>query len=107
MDKWEARRLTVSDKPTVRRCRYMGTSEFDHPAFLERLRGGEPTAYRLLIRRLHGSLVGVASSIIGSPAQAEEVVQDAWLAAVSGIGRFEGRSSLTTWLFSIVFKRAC
>jgi RNA polymerase sigma-70 factor (ECF subfamily) len=84
----------------------MANSEFDDPRFLERLRQGEQGAYRTLIRRFHGSLVGVASSIIGSRAQAEEVVQDAWLAVYSGIGRFEGRSSVVTWLFSIVLNRA-
>ena len=80
--------------------------DFDDPGFLAQLRQGEPAAYRLLVRRLHGSLVGVAATVIGSRAQAEEVVQDAWLAVFSGIGRFEGRSSLTTWLFSIVLNRA-
>ncbi len=84
----------------------MRATEFDDPEFLERLRKGDQGAYRILIRRFHGSLVGVASSIIGSRAQAEEVVQDTWLAVFSGIGRFEGRSSLTTWLFSIVLNRA-
>jgi len=106
MHKRVARRFTVADKPTVGRCSRTGTREFDHPAFLERLRRGEPTAYRLLIHRLHGALVGVASSIIGSRAQAEEVVQDTWLVVFSTIGRFEGRSCLTTWLFSIVLNRA-
>lgn len=80
--------------------------EFDDPAFLERLRQGDEAAYRTLIRRFHGTLTNVAASIIGSKAQAEEVVQDAWLAVHAGIGRFEGRSSLTTWLFSIVLNRA-
>ncbi len=80
--------------------------EIDQPDFLARLRRGDPEAYRSLIRRFHASLVGVAASIIGSHAQAEEVVQDAWLAVYTGIGAFEGRSSLTTWLFSIVLNRA-
>jgi RNA polymerase sigma-70 factor, ECF subfamily len=84
----------------------MAQPPFDDPAFLDRLRQGEPAAYRQLIRRFHASLVGVAGSIIGSRAQAEEVVQDAWLAVFSGIHRFEGRSSLTTWIFSIVLNRA-
>lgn len=79
---------------------------FDHPDVLARLRRGDPDAYRRLIRRFHASLVGVAASIIGSHAQAEEVVQDAWLAVHAGIGAFEGRSSLATWLFSIVLNRA-
>jgi RNA polymerase sigma-70 factor (ECF subfamily) len=82
------------------------SAEFDDPAFLDRLRRGEPEAYRRLIRRFHGSLVGVAASVIGSHAQAEEVVQDAWLAVFSGIGRFEGRAAIGTWLFSIVLNRA-
>ena len=84
----------------------MRTGEFDDPAFLTRLRAGDPGAYRAMIRRFHASLVSVANSIIGSRAQAEEVVQDAWLAVFNGIGRFEGRSSLATWLFSIVLNRA-
>ena len=84
----------------------MRQTEFDDPAFLERLRQGEETAYRTLIRRFHGALVGVAASIIGSRAQSEEVVQDAWLAVFAGVGRFEGRSSLVTWVFSIVLNRA-
>ncbi len=81
-------------------------SEFDSPAFLEKLRAGDGAAYRRLIRRFHGALVGTASGIIGSRAQAEEVVQDAWLAVFAGIGRFEGRSSLASWLFAIVLNRA-
>jgi RNA polymerase sigma-70 factor, ECF subfamily len=81
-------------------------SELSHPEFLGRLRRGDDAAYRTLIRQLHGSLVGLATSIIGSRAQAEEVVQDSWLAVFSGIGSFEGRSSLTTWVFSIVLNRA-
>jgi RNA polymerase sigma-70 factor, ECF subfamily len=80
--------------------------EFDDPAFLARLRQGDQRAYQRLIRRFHGSLVGVAAAIIGSHAQGEEVVQDAWLAVHAGIGRFEGRSSLITWIFSIVLNRA-
>jgi RNA polymerase sigma-70 factor (ECF subfamily) len=82
------------------------SAEFDRPEFLDALRAGEDRAYRMLIRRFHGSLVGVASSIIGSRAQAEEVVQDAWLAVFTNIGRFEGRSSLASWLFTIVMNRA-
>ena len=84
----------------------MRQTEFDEPEFLARLRRGDEQAYRALIRRFHGSLTGLAASIIGSRAQAEEVVQDAWLAVFSGIGGFEGRSSLVTWVFSIVLNRA-
>jgi RNA polymerase sigma-70 factor (ECF subfamily) len=84
----------------------MRATEFDDPGFLVQLRQGDPAAYRLLIRRFHASLVRFAASIIGSHAQAEEVVQDSWLAVYAGVGRFEGRSSLVTWIFSIVMNRA-
>jgi RNA polymerase sigma-70 factor (ECF subfamily) len=81
-------------------------TEFDDPQFLARLRLSDTVAYRMLVRRFHASLVRFAASIIGSHAQAEEVVQDAWLAVFAGVGRFEERSSLVTWIFSIVMNRA-
>src|SRR5580704_7646457 len=84
----------------------MRATEFDDPDFLARLRLGDAAAYRALVRRFHASLVRFAASIIGSHAQAEEVVQDSWLAVYAGVGRFEGRSSLVTWIFSIVANRA-
>jgi RNA polymerase sigma-70 factor (ECF subfamily) len=84
----------------------MRATEFDDPGFLARLRLGDQTAYRLLVHRFHASLVRFAASIIGSHAQAEEVVQDSWLAVYRGVEGFEGRSSLVTWIFSIVMNRA-
>jgi RNA polymerase sigma-70 factor (ECF subfamily) len=81
-------------------------SDFDTPEFLARLRGGDEAAYRRLIRRYHGALVGIAQGVIGSRAQAEEVVQDTWLAVFRNIARFEGRSSLAGWLFTIARNRA-
>jgi RNA polymerase sigma-70 factor (ECF subfamily) len=84
----------------------MRETEYDDPRFLARLRQGDAAAYRVLVRRFHASLVRFAVSIIGSHAQAEEVVQDTWLAVYAGVGRFEGRSSLVTWIFSIVMNRA-
>jgi len=84
----------------------MPDPEFDSPAFLAALRGGDEAAYRRLISRYHGSLVGVAGSIIGSRAQAEEVVQDSWLAVFASIAGFEGRSTLAAWIFTIVLNRA-
>lgn len=84
----------------------MDDREFDQPEFLARLRAGEPAAYRRLVRRFHAVLVGVAAGIIGSRAQAEEVVQDSWLAVHGAIARFEGRSSLASWIYTIVLNRA-
>ena len=80
--------------------------DFDDPAFLQRLRSGDDIALRQLVRRYPGALIATATAIIGSRAQAEEIVQETWLAVIAKIGSFEGRSSLATWLFAIAGNRA-
>jgi len=83
------------------------TVDLDDPKFLKRLRAGDPTAYELLVRRLHPTLVRFAASITGNMAHAEEAVQDSWIAFHAGIIRFESRCRLTTWIWTIVKNRAC
>jgi RNA polymerase sigma-70 factor, ECF subfamily len=51
-------------------------------------------------------MLRVARLYVPSRAVAEEVVQETWLAVLSGLERFEGRSSLKTWLFRILTNRA-
>ncbi len=84
----------------------MSDSEFDDPAFIARLQAGEDAAYRRLVHRFHASMVRVANGIIGSRAQAEEVVQDSWAAVFTAIARYEPRTTLAAWLFTIVANRA-
>jgi RNA polymerase sigma-70 factor, ECF subfamily len=48
----------------------------------------------------------VARGYVESGAVAEEIVQETWLAVLSGIGRFQGRSALSTWIFSILVNQA-
>jgi len=52
------------------------------------------------------TMLRVARSHVSTDASAEEVVQDAWLAVLRGIDRFEGRSTLRTWVFRIVSNTA-
>src|SRR3954453_24270294 len=59
-----------------------------------------------LVEQHYGSMKRMARTFVGSDAVAEEVVQDPWLAIVAGIDRFEGRSSLQTWMFSILTNKA-
>ena len=73
---------------------------------LSRLRSGDEQAFVCLVERYHGSMLRVATAFVPSRAVAEEVVQDTWLAALRGLSRFEGRSSLRTWLFRILVNRA-
>ena len=65
------------------------------------LRAGDEAAYTEIVRRYHGALVRVASAHVRSAALAEEIAQDAWVAVLNGLARFEGRSSFRTWLFTI------
>jgi RNA polymerase sigma-70 factor, ECF subfamily len=70
------------------------------------LRQGDESAFLALVRRYHRPMVRIAQAFVGSEAVAEEVAQESWLAVLQGIGGFEGRSSLRSWMFSIVANRA-
>ena len=78
----------------------------DEAALVARLRAGDEAAFRALIEMYNAMLVRVARMYVSSQAVAEEVVQETWLAVLEGIDRFEGRSSLKTWLFRILTNRA-
>lgn len=73
---------------------------------LRRLRDGDEQAFAALVERYHSSMFRLALSFVPSQAVAEEVVQDTWLAILRGLERFEERSSLRTWLFTILVNRA-
>jgi RNA polymerase sigma-70 factor (ECF subfamily) len=73
---------------------------------LDRLRAGESAAFTELVGRHGGALLRLATTFLKDRSVAEEVVQDTWLAALDGLDAFEGRSSLRTWLFSILANRA-
>jgi RNA polymerase sigma-70 factor, ECF subfamily len=73
---------------------------------LARLRAGDERAFVRLVERYNDPMLRLASSFVPNRAIAEEVVQDTWLALLRGIGGFEGRSSLRTWLFRVLVNRA-
>jgi RNA polymerase sigma-70 factor (ECF subfamily) len=73
---------------------------------VKRLRAGDEDAFAELVRRYHRLMLRVARSYVRTDAVAEEVVQEAWLAVLRGIERFEGRASFKTWLLRIVANRA-
>ncbi|HVU72299.1 MAG TPA: sigma-70 family RNA polymerase sigma factor [Mycobacteriales bacterium] len=78
----------------------------DEADLVRRLQAGDEQAFVDLVNRYHKPLLRLALSFVSSPAIAEEVVQDTWVGVIRGIDRFEGRSSLATWLFRIVTNRA-
>ncbi len=82
------------------------SADADDAALVERLRAGDEAAFTELIDRFGASMLRVARLHVRDRAVAEEVVQETWLAVLNGIDRFEGRSSLKTWLFRILSNRA-
>lgn len=78
----------------------------DEMQLVEALRAGDERVFEQLIRMYQGTLLRVAQMYVSSRSVAEEVVQETWLAVLNGIDRFEGRSSLKTWIFRILANRA-
>jgi len=71
-------------------------------AIVERLRAGDETTFMMLVEEHQAAMLRIARMYVSSRAVAEEVVQEAWLGIVRGLDRFEGRSSLRTWMYRIV-----
>jgi RNA polymerase sigma-70 factor, ECF subfamily len=67
---------------------------------------GDERAFQVIVARYHRALVRIAMTYVRDRAVAEEVAQETWVAVLEGIGRFEGRSSLKTWIFRILTNRA-
>ena len=73
---------------------------------VDALRAGDEATFVMLVR-LHGpTMIRVASLYVRNRSVAAEVVQEAWLGVLTGIDRFEGRSSFKTWLFRILTNTA-
>lgn len=77
----------------------------DESQLIDRLIAGDERAFCLLINHYHGLMLTISRVIIGE-VFAEDVVQDAWLAVHKHIGNFERRSSLKTWIITIVSNEA-
>jgi RNA polymerase sigma-70 factor, ECF subfamily len=73
---------------------------------VEALQSGNESAFVSLIDRYHTSMLRLAMIFVPSQAVAEEVVQETWMGMLQGLDRFEGRSSLKTWIFRILTNRA-
>jgi RNA polymerase sigma-70 factor (ECF subfamily) len=73
---------------------------------LDRLRAGDERAFEALVARFYPTMLAVAQHHVRTRAVAEEVVQEAWLGVLKGLDRFEGRSSLKTWILRILVNTA-
>jgi RNA polymerase sigma-70 factor (ECF subfamily) len=83
----------------------MSTFENDE-GLIAALRAGDERAFAALVDAYGAAMRRFALTFVRTPAVADEVVQEAWLGMLRGLDRFEGRSSLKTWLFRIVSNTA-
>ncbi len=78
----------------------------DEMACLEAMRRGEPACLGALFETWADRLYGLAMRLLGDPAAAEDVVQEAFLKLMAGAARIEGRARLATWLYRVVYNGA-
>src|SRR5215475_3681749 len=78
----------------------------DEKQLIARLRKGDEGAFDELVSKHHGALIRMAMGHVSDRDVAEEVVQDTWMAVIESLDRFEGRSSLRTWIFGILIHKA-
>jgi RNA polymerase sigma-70 factor (ECF subfamily) len=76
------------------------------PAYLQRLRAGEESAWGDLHRDHYARLWSSVQRILNNPVTADDVVQEAFIKAHRDIKRFEGHSQLGTWLYRIAINQA-
>jgi RNA polymerase sigma-70 factor, ECF subfamily len=91
---------------TVARVEAQHVLSLEDARLVDGLRRGDEAAFAALMDEYGAGMLRVAQMYVSSRSVAEEVVQDAWLAVLKGIGRFEGRSSLKTWIFRILSNTA-
>jgi RNA polymerase sigma-70 factor (ECF subfamily) len=77
-----------------------------HSSELNALKAGDEDAFAKLVQRYHGSLIRLAMGYVKDHAIAEDVVQETWLICIRSLDRFEGRSTLKTWIFGIALNIA-
>ena len=70
------------------------------------MRAGDERAFEALVARYDGGLRRVARTFVRTPSAVDDVVQETWLGVLRSLDTFEGRSSLRTWMFSILLNQA-
>jgi RNA polymerase sigma-70 factor (ECF subfamily) len=80
----------------------MAAVSADESALVAALRAGDERAFMELVEAYTPGMRRLALTFVRTPAVADEVVQEAWLGVLRGLDRFEGRSSLRTWIYRIV-----
>lgn len=84
----------------------MPTAWRKEAVLVQLLAAGDRAAFEQVYKQHNTSLVRIATGILRSRATAEEVAQETWIAVLKSISGFEGRSSLASWIFSILINKA-
>ena len=78
------------------------TGTVDESALIAALRTGDDAVFAQLVDQYSPSMLRIARGYVKSHESAEDVVQDVWIGVVKGIAKFEGRSTIRTWLFAVL-----
>lgn len=81
-------------------------NQTDDSQVIAALRSGDESAFRQLVEQYYAGMLRLATIYVLDSRVAEEVIQETWIAVLRGLDRFEGRSALKTWIFSILVNRA-
>ena len=81
-------------------------NETDNQISIDALKNGDREAFAQLVDQTSGHIYRVAQQILGNEQDAEDVLQEAYIKAYRSLPDFEGRSSLTTWLYRIAVNDA-
>ena len=81
-------------------------AEHEDALLVSALRAGDEGAFATLVDQHYGVMMRVAREFVATKEAAEDVVQETFLGVINGINRFEGRSSLRTWMYRILVNRA-
>jgi RNA polymerase sigma-70 factor (ECF subfamily) len=103
--------VAVEDKMATRYCcgvteNRLSTLPPEDETQVAALLKGDEQAFAALVDRYHGPMVRIALLFCPNEATAEEIVQETWIGILRGLSRFEGRSSLRTWMFRILTNQA-
>ena len=98
--------MTRSDQAAESTASPDGAASTDDGAVIAALRAGDQDAFAALVDKFSMPMLRLAMVYVSSRAAAEDVVQETWLGVLQGLSRFEGRSSLKTWIFRILTNRA-
>jgi RNA polymerase sigma-70 factor, ECF subfamily len=82
------------------------TASAEEVELVARLRAGDEQAFETLVARHYATMLAMARTYVKTRAVAEEVVQEAWLGVLQSLERFQGRSSLKTWILAILVNKA-